>query len=398
MSTPNNLFSAFPKVAPDGMTARVFLAFLTTAGFFYVNIMPAIVDGLVQALNYSNQEAGSVASANMYGAAFGALAIVFVIKRLDWQVVALAFLITLISLDLVSLTVESLDVMVALRFVHGLVGGALVGTGFAVIARTVEPDRTFGVLLFVQFGLGGLGVMFIPGLVPLFGTKVLFLSLVAFSAVTLLMLPFLDRYPRAAEVTELAKPKSGRIRVGPLALTLAAIFLFQAANMGLYAFVIGMGAWYGLEQTFVTTSLGLAAWLGLVGAGLVVLVSDRLGYLKSLGWGIALTVVGTWALLYSGVPWIWVAANCAIGITWAYAIAYLLGLVSRFDTAGQMAALGGFASKIGLASGPVVAGMLLGEDNYPLVIWVAVAALVLCLLIAMIPAGLQDRLASKAEP
>ena len=30
------------------------------------------------------------------------------------------------------------------------------------------------------------------------------------------------------------------------------------------------------------------------------------------------------------------------------------GLVSRFDTAGQMAAMGGFASKMGLASGPAI--------------------------------------------
>jgi MFS family permease len=86
-------------------------------------------------------------------------------------------------------------------------------------------------------------------------------------------------------------------------------------------------------------------------------------------------------------------ANCVIGITWAYAIAYLLGLVSRFDTAGQMAALGGFASKMGLASGPVAAGLLLGQDNYPLIIWVAVIGLVVCLLAALIPAWLQDSLA-----
>jgi predicted MFS family arabinose efflux permease len=249
------------------------------------------------------------------------------------------------------------------------------------------------VLLFVQFGLGGLGVMFIPGLVPLLGTKILFLSLVAFTLLTLFMLPFLPAYERAEPVTAAVQPESGRIRKGPLALTLAAIFLFQAANMGLYAFVIGMGSFYGLEGGFVTTSLGVAAWLGLAGAGLVVLVSDRLGYFKSLLAGIALTVVGTWALLYSDIQWIWIVANCAIGITWAYAIAYLLGLVSRFDTAGQMAALGGFASKMGLASGPVAAGLLLGQDNYPLIIWVAVIGLVVCLLAALIPAWLQDSLA-----
>lgn len=391
------LFERFPKVEPSGMAARVFLAFLCTAGFFYINIMPAVVDGLIQALGYSNQQAGTVGSANMYGAAFGALTIVFVIKRLDWQAAALTLLLALIVLDLVSIALTNPALMTPMRFLHGLIGGALTGTGFSVIARTHQPDRTFGVLLFVQFGLGGLGVMFIPGLVPMFGTSILFLSLVAFSLVTLAMVPFLPAYRRAEPLTAAVQAKAGGVRKLPLALTLAAIFLFQAANMGLYAFIIGMGSFYGLEQSFVTTTLGIAAWLGLAGAGLVVLVSDRFGYFRSLAGGIAVTAAGSWALLHSEVPWVWVAANCAVGISWAYAIAYLLGLVSRFDTAGQMAALGGFASKIGLASGPVVAGMLLGDDNYPLIIWVAAAVLLLCLVSALVPAGLQDRLAREVK-
>ena len=127
-----------------------------------------------------------------------------------------------------------------------------------------------------------------------------------------------------------------------------------------------------------------------VTAGVVVL-ADRLGYFKSLFLGILLTAIGTWGFYYSDIHWVWIAANGLIGITWAYTIAYLLGLMSRFDTSGQMAALGGFASKMGLASGPAVAAMLLGENNYPLIIGVAVVALVLSMLAIMIPARVQDR-------
>jgi hypothetical protein len=68
--------------------------------------------------------------------------------------------------------------------------------------------------------------------------------------------------------------------------------------------------------------------------------------------------------------------------------------MSRFDATGQMAALGGFASKMGLASGPAVAALLLGENNYPLIIWVAFFA-ILGSLIAVLPAArLQDRVGS----
>jgi predicted MFS family arabinose efflux permease len=388
------IFNKFPKVSPNNITARLFLAFLTTAGLFYVNIMPAIVSGLIEALDFTNQQAGAVASSNMYGAAVGALFIILFVKKMDWQAASLAFLFTLITIDLISMLLADPTVLTTIRFVHGFVGGMLVGTGFSVMARTEEPDRSFGMLLVVQFGLGGLGVMFIPALVPVFGTPVLFLSLIAFSAVTLLMLPFLPEYRVSEAESERQAAAHNGISWFPLALTLGAIFLFQAANMGLYAYIIGLGEHYGLGLPFISGTLGIAAWLGLAGAGLVVVVSDRMGYLKSLFAGILLTAAGTLGFFYSDIPWVWIAANCLIGITWAYTIAYLLGLMSRFDTSGQMAALGGFASKMGLASGPALVAAMLGENNYPLVIGVAVAALVLSLVAIVYPSYLQDRLKS----
>ena len=371
------------------MKARIILAFLTTAGLFYVNIMPTIVSGLIEALGFSNQQAGNIASANMYGAATGALLIVFLIKRLNWQWVSITLLTTLIAIDLYSISLSDPATLLMVRFIHGFTGGMLVGTGFSLIARTHEPDRTFGVLLFVQFGLGGLGIMFIPGLVPEYGTQILFYSLVAFSVVTFVMLPFLPDY--AVKARKDVKTTGSGIQWTPLALTLVTIFLFQAANMGLFAFIIGLGEHYKLGMGFITTTLGIANWLGLAGAGLVIAIGSRFGYLKSILAGIVFTAIGIWVLLYSNIPWIWIVSNCLIGITWGFTISYLLGLASRFDDSGQMAAMGGFASKMGLASGPAITAMLLGEDNYELIIIVSTVVMLLTAITIWLPAKLQDR-------
>jgi len=383
------LFKGFPKVSPNSMKARIILAFLTTAGLFYVNIMPTIVSGLIEALGFSNQQAGNIASANMYGAATGALLIVFLIKRLNWQWVSITLLTTLIAIDLYSISLSDPATLLMVRFIHGFTGGMLVGTGFSLIARTHEPDRTFGVLLFVQFGLGGLGIMFIPGLVPEYGTQILFYSLVAFSVVTFVMLPFLPDY--AVKARKDVKTTGSGIQWTPLALTLVTIFLFQAANMGLFAFIIGLGEHYKLGMGFITTTLGIANWLGLAGAGLVIAIGSRFGYLKSILAGIVFTAIGIWVLLYSNIPWIWIVSNCLIGITWGFTISYLLGLASRFDDSGQMAAMGGFASKMGLASGPAITAMLLGEDNYELIIIVSTVVMLLTAITIWLPAKLQDR-------
>ncbi|MEM9600586.1 MAG: hypothetical protein AAF926_06160 [Pseudomonadota bacterium] len=74
----------FPTAAPNGLLAATLLAFLATAGLFYVNIMAAIVDGLVSGLGLTDAQAGNIGSANIYGAAFGALLAILAVKRIPF--------------------------------------------------------------------------------------------------------------------------------------------------------------------------------------------------------------------------------------------------------------------------------------------------------------------------
>jgi predicted MFS family arabinose efflux permease len=391
MSAAGRITDTVRTVAPDGMTARVFLAFLATAGIFYINILPAIVDGLIEGLSFTSKQAGLVASANVYGAAAGALGIVFIVKRLNWRRVAYTLLAGLILMDLLSMLIITPNALIAFRFAHGVIGGALVGTGFSVIARTLNPDRTFGVLLFIQFGLGGLGNLYIPRLVPVFGVSVLFISLIAFSVCTLIMLPFLDQYPVDHEKQRAHREASGRVPLIPVALVLLSIFLFQAGNNGLFAFIIGLGKTSGLSLEFITGTLAAGGWIGLFGALLVIVIHTRFGRAIPLAVAMLATVGATWALHYSTNGSVFLAANVVVGITWAFVMSYLLGLAAAFDRTGQMAALGGFASKMGLASGPLVGGLLLGDDNYALIINIAVIALIFSMIASVIPAMHQDR-------
>lgn len=380
----------FPTAAPNGEIARVLLAFLATAGLFYVNIMPALVDGLIGGLGFSNQQAGFVGSANVYGAALGALTAVFLVKKVPWRSTSVLLLLGLLATDLISIYLTSAPVLTGVRFIHGVIGGGLVGIGFAVISRTTEADRTFGYLLTVQFGLGGLGLMYLPGLVPQYGTAVLFASLIAFSIVTLLMLPFLADYPvQISSKSADTHPETVNYKL--LGMALVGTFLFQAANMGIYAYIIGMGKYAGLEAGFISNTLGVAAWIAIAGSVLVILISTRYGRVIPLILAITLTIAGTWLLHYSDQKSMYWLANVGVGITWAFVISYLLGMCSEFDSSGQMAAMGGFASKMGLASGPMAAALLLGDNNYGLLINIAVVTLALGLVVIIKPAWELDR-------
>lgn len=380
--------TSFRKVDAAGMVARMLLAFLATAGLYYVNIMPALVDGLKQGLGFSNRQAGLVGSANVYGAACGAFLIAFFVRRIDWKPAATRLLFGLIAMDLLSMLLSDPLALVGARFVHGFLGGMLVGVAFAIIARTRAPDRTFGMLLLVQAAAGGVGVMALPLLVPVFGTRVLFAALISFSGLTMLMLQFLPNYPIPEQANA---PRTGGRLNAPLLLSLVSVFLFQAANMGLYAFLIGLGQHAGLERRFVSSTVGLSDWLAMGGSLMVIALSTRFGILRPIAVGMLLTIAGVWALLYCDIRWVWIAANVGGALTWNFVISYLLGMCARFDGTGQAAVWGGFASKMGLASGPLFAALLVGTDNYRALILLSLALLGAAMLTSAIPALRLDR-------
>ena len=389
MTTIESYFS-FPKAKTDSMLVRFLIAFLTTAGLFYVNIMPALIDGFKQALHFSNQQSGFISSVNAYGTAIGAFGVIFYIQKINWRIAVALLLLALIIIDLSCIVITDPKTLALVRFIHGCVGGSLVGIGFAVTARTKDPDKTFGVLLVVQFGLGGLGMMFIPQLVPQFGIAVLYLSLVAFSTVALLMLPFISDYKLGKDVKKISTSSWKLLSQKPLQFTLVSIFLFQAANMGLYAFIFGLGKFYGLSIQFLSVSLAWAAWVAILGPLLVIWISTRFGLIKPLAIGIFFTILGTFSLLYSDIKFIWIIANIGVGITWAFVNPYLFSICARLDNNGQVAAMGSVASKLGLATGPAVFGILLVNDNYSLVIVIASAVLLASLLTSLMAAKLVD--------
>ena len=385
-----DFFNRLPKVSPNSMLARVLLAFLATAGFFYVNIMPALVDGLKVGLGFTNKQAGLVGSCNVYGAAGGAFLIAFLVRRINWRTAAHFLLLGLIGMDLLSMLVKNPFALMGARFLHGFIGGMLVGISFSIFARTIAPDRTFGVLLLVQVFAGGLGVMSLPLLVPKFGTNVLFFTLILFSLTTLIMLQFLPDYPVKAPVPRSVGAAPDQLQWKPLLLALLSVFFFQAANMGLFAFIIGLGKRHGLEVAFISETLGIANWFATLGAVLVIVLSTRFGIFKPIIGGMLLTLAGTYAFNYCEVKWIWIAANIGTGITWNFVISHLLGMCARFDRTGQTAVWGGFASKMGLASGPLLFSFIVGTGNYSALIATALALLAFATFASAIPAWVLD--------
>jgi DHA1 family inner membrane transport protein len=370
-----------------GVWEGVLLAGITTVGFLYLNLMPAMIHALTQGLDLSKQAAGLIASANGYGTAIGNFVGIFIVARVPWRAYAGSLLVALIAVDAASMLTHAVAVLASIRFVHGLCGGALIALGFALIGRTRNPDRNFGLLLMIQCGLAGAGVLMLPRFAAEYGSSPFFAALIAFDALMLAMLPVLDPSAENVGTDRSAAPAHQFEATGSLKLTLAGIFLFQTAKLMVGAHIIDLGRSKGLSLEEVTLTVGLADWSAILGASLVVFLSTRIGRALPLSIGIAAAIVCAGVFRYSSHLGEFRSACVLSAIVGALVLSYLFAISARIAGSGRHAALAGFASKLGLGTAPILGAFIVAQLGYS-VLLVAMASLFLICAACVLPTAI----------
>ena len=360
------------NIHQESTLAAVMYAILATAGLFYVNLGGAFLSAFVDGLGVGRDEAGLIVSANKYGAAAGALIATFLVKNIPWRKAAAVLLVLMMMVDIISSQITSADNLIAIRFLHGTIGGISVGIGLSVIAGTINPDKIFGMLLVVQYSFGSVGIWTVPRLVESFGHMAVFGVLMLFSLMTLLILPFIPNVREAKSTNNPFKINFSFL----LVLALGALFLFQASNMGVADYAFELGKDIGLVNTEISNLLTVANIISISGGLLVYVIGTKYGRTIPLFLGVTVSAIFTFLLHYSENITIYFIANTVTGIAWAFVIPYILGLCASFDSHGQMAALAGFVSKVGLATGPLVGSMFILNYGFEMILNIATIALI----------------------
>jgi predicted MFS family arabinose efflux permease len=159
-------------------------------------------------------------------------------------------------------------------------------------------------------------------------------------------------------------------------LALGALFLFQASNMGVADYAFELGKDIGLVNTEISNLLTVANIISISGGLLVYVIGTKYGRTIPLFLGVTASAIFTFLLHYSENITIYFIANTVTGIAWAFVIPYILGLCASFDRHGQMAALAGFVSKVGLATGPLVGSMFILNYGFEMILNIATIALI----------------------
>lgn len=372
-------------IATTGTLAYCLLAFVAMAGLAYINFLPGVVNALAGNIGFSDAQAGQIVALNGYGGLLGSAIAIVLIRRVQWQYAMLTFLTLLAMVDLATAWVEPYPLLLGWRFGAGVLGGLCVGIGLAVLARLNDPDRAFGLLMFVQFSLGSVVIYLLPGLEIALGAHAVFYVMATLAALSLMLLPFLPSLRLGTSSTEPSAPLPANTT-----LLLLAILGYQVAASGIWAYVGLIGRDAGMAAESVSQYIAATGLLGLLGALLPVISGKRFGRLFWVTTGLAMSMVAAVLLDYAQHTVLYVAAMELLFFAWPAVQSFLLAVTADMDRTGRLSAIAGLTAYVGMASGPLLAASLLERDSFSVMLYICAGIFLMSFVLLFRPVQAQD--------
>jgi MFS family permease len=324
-------------------------------------VQPGFVQGLVAHYSFSEQQAGYVASAEMWGLALTTLLMSWLASRVDWRKILLVSTLVVVAGNLGSLATVDPVAFAAWRFVAGLGCGVLVSLSFTMIGLTANPDRNFGYLIAAVLTYGAFGLWLMPAAFDLVGMRGV---IVFFAVFPLIALPLLRRLPSSGEEQVQVESDAVDLGAGLRAMAVATMLVYFLAQGVVWAYLFLIGLAGGVDEQGVANGLTLSQFLGIGGALLAAAVGKRYGRLLPLCIGI---LGGILPLLFLYDRFSALQYAVVVGVynfAWNMTHPYLLAAMASFDRGGRLVVHAVGAQMLGLAIGPAIAAAVLQADDY----------------------------------
>jgi MFS transporter, DHA1 family, multidrug resistance protein len=385
-------------LTPGTFALTLLLSFLTALGPLSMDMyLPSLPD-IARTLHAPILDVQLTISSYLFGFAVGQIFYGPISDRLGRKPVLLTALVLYAFASVGCALAQSVDGLIALRFVQ-----ALGGAGAIVLARAVVRDMYSGAHASRELSLMGSITAFAPIVAPMiggllqtaFGWRAIFGLLVIFAAVagavTARLLP--ETVPKTTAAPFSLSAMGGHYRsVLVHRGFLANLGILTTTFIGLFAWVSGapivmQSAIYGLSPFVfgVTFAMGAAGYM--VGAFVASRVVIRLGIDRTMGIGCVLLAAGglimvaVVALHLANVMWFvgsMMIYLAGLGLALPAAMA---GALTPFpDRAGTASSLMGFTQQSGAAIAAGAIGLYLGRSAWPVAAAVAVMGCVALLI------------------
>jgi len=378
------------KVDINGMKLLVATILIHTIGPQTVLLLPGFVQGMVEYIGFSDQQAGYVVSAELWGMTIATIAMMLLVSRVNWRhMIALSLGIMIVG-NLLSVFLMDFSAFLVVRFFTGLGGGAIVALTYATFGLTAKADRNFGLGITFVLVYSAAIYPFMPWIYANVGMEGM---LIFFSLFAVVGLPFVRHIPASGEEHVEVDKQAVNIDWTRKALALAAILIYFVANFVVWTYIFRIGVAAGITEQQVANGLSFSQFLGIAGALTAAIVGAKIGR------GIPLTL----GILGGTIPLVFLfGLNSALfyavivsvyQFAWNMTHPYLLAAMASFDPSGKMVVYGTAMQFIGVSIGPTVGAIAINTDGYENVLTIAVVLLVISLALILPPVLRQARLA-----
>ena len=359
---------------------------LSCAGIFMVFGMPFFVGGLISELGFTQAQANLISSAEIAGMALSSLLGAAWIGRFNWRHVALFALFAVLAGNLLSFYVENFQVLVATRFITGLVGhGTAFALGVAAIGNTSQPDRNFGFTIASQVAMGALTALIVPKTIAIYGIAGMCAPAAILAVVAMAFIP------RLATSGHAQTPDSNQSkRTGILILPLLGLLVMIIWQMGVGPFfnnLVPYGISIQLDPSDIGTALFLSTGLSIIGPLTASALANKIN--RNVPVCIALTVQLLIILSFQGdITWIGFTVRAILFQTaWNFTGPFLMGMIANLDESGRYSVLIPASQLGGIALGHAVIASLVQGSNLVLVNYFCAGAIFLSIFLFVLVSG-----------
>ena len=352
-------------------------------GYLVNGAAPMIVEALIANLGLSESRAAYLVSVEFAGV--GLISLVFgpVIHRLSKRHFALLGCAIAIATNICSILTSHYEYLMFLRLLAGAGTGLAIVSGAAAVARYREPEKMFGVvnvlvaivisiaIISAGYSLKAFGVQGIFGLMTMF--YVLILPL-------LFLLP-VDIHTNVDARSRQALPSFGLGCLFVFGFVFALIWQNACWVFGVY-----VGEISGLNIEFTGTVIGIAAFLGVIGAMLSAWIGVRLGRVVPLTVGFLAMGGSWWLMCILPNPVVFIVCMTVNNIAYFFNISFSLGMAASLDQWGRWASIAAGLTLLGSILGPVFAGLLIERGGIGLLGWTTLFGVFFALLLLLVVA------------
>ena len=378
------------KLNAEGILALSMVSLIGVMALAPLMILPMYVLAYRDVLGFDPDVAGFIASSCLAGIAIMTLVVSLKAKTWNLTKVTAYGLITVLVFNILMLLFQNQPGTLALLgFMGGLGGGAAQAAVAAVLARTEQPERSFGIYIGWQFAIPAIGFYWFARLLfdetgfgSIFvGFSAMLLVLIVLDVIAVLMVSVISNYKlRKDDLTNDAIELS-IILQKPALLSLVALMIYGAANAAIWAYAEGIGLLAVDDIEWVGDVLAYITAISVLGPILVTILKDRLGHYGPLTVGILLQLMAMYVLINYATPKGYITGIGLFSMAWAFSWPYFLSIQATFDKTGSVVSCGQFTNLVGNSMGPFFAAFYVGtEGNYAGAIWLAAVFFVLSLI------------------